>query len=363
MTARDEAVVGRAGVHIEGGLHAHGQLDDAGVAHADGAGLAPHPVPHIAPLVPTLDMTAVEIDVGLVLGIALNTILPWYHQSVETHGTLGSTSVEVVHEQLQLSVGGTAGQASTAPPQQGRTADVYQGPVYKLTGLVRNVSSLGGCRPALPETIDPATHTHLPPHPWLHRHPVGVVRATEGGLRVHDKYSIGRQTVHTLVICLPLGGLLSQEDIPTGVKARGEYCDWRRGSVPRGDDPAGEPRDGGLGRGLVGVLDLVPGYGVHHHKVNGRLGAPPDLKQVRAVVLRIFHNDSLGPVQGVGDRMLFGVKDGLRGLRSLDDIMLGSCDAIGFGSTIQHKLGPPPALVSLRQSSIVTKNHKLSVFH
>ena len=39
VAAGDEAVVGRAAVHIEGGLRAHGQLHRGRVRHADGTGL------------------------------------------------------------------------------------------------------------------------------------------------------------------------------------------------------------------------------------------------------------------------------------------------------------------------------------
>lgn len=52
---------------------------------------------------------------------------------------------------------------------------------------------------------------------------------------------------------------------------------WR-GSLAH--DPAGEPRNGALGRQRVAV-SMATRYGVHHHKIYGALGGPTDLQMTK----------------------------------------------------------------------------------
>ena len=133
MAARDKAVVGGPGVHIEGGLGSHGELDYGGVAEADRAGLAAHPIAHVAPVVPSLDVAAVQVNIRLSLRVAhCLRVLPRHDQGVQANRALGSAGVEIVHQQLELPVGRASCQACAVPPDQGCPADVHEGAVDQL---------------------------------------------------------------------------------------------------------------------------------------------------------------------------------------------------------------------------------------
>ena len=115
-----------------------------------------------------------------------------------TYQSVNKSITQSLYLPVSRPVGWSPGESLAGSPEQRGAADVDEGAVDKLAGLAGYGPALGGRGAALPQAEDTAAHGHLPPDARLRRHLGRVVRAAEGGLRVHDQHAVGRQAVNSL---------------------------------------------------------------------------------------------------------------------------------------------------------------------
>lgn len=140
MAAGVKGMSGRGGVYVKPRLAAQPQRHVRAFSSAHGT--LPEPalpalplLPVVAPVVVAVHVATLEVDPGLLLVRRVLATHGGEGQRVEAYGTLGAGRVDLLPQRLQVFEGGSARQAFSSAPQQGRAAKVDEGAVDQLLTL------------------------------------------------------------------------------------------------------------------------------------------------------------------------------------------------------------------------------------
>lgn len=140
MAAGVKGVSGRGGVDVKPRLAAQPQRHVWPFGSAHGA-LPVAPVPAlpllevVAPVVVAVHVATLEVNPGLLLVRRVLATHRGEGQRVEAHWALRAGRVDFLPQRLQVFEGGSARQAFSCAPQQGRTTEVNEGAVDQLVTL------------------------------------------------------------------------------------------------------------------------------------------------------------------------------------------------------------------------------------
>ena len=117
VSARVETEVGSGTVDIKRWFDAHGQF--ANGTHIQAHGTRPTiGVLVLSPLVESLDVTAVQVNVRLFICFIQRRTFSRYHKSVQTDRTLRSSGVQFINHFFQMLFGRRVDQTFGRPPDQ-----------------------------------------------------------------------------------------------------------------------------------------------------------------------------------------------------------------------------------------------------